>query len=295
MLRRFQQRKHHLKKRTNAALVSSFFATLLLLSFLISSTIPAFAQAAAPDPCQVLTEEIRSLARSDVESNIPRRTNFIVQIYGNNTAGLTPPQLTRVCDEEYSEQISQKNHKNTFITLGVIALLGLLAIFVLRRAPKFKVKTVSTSLPFGLGQVELESDDAMRRAAWALYVELTTRITTQTLENDQGLLREALNSLYSLFASTREILREAGPDVGTSLESVGGIAIAVLNVGLRPFLTKWHPALSAWEAQRPINVGPKEHEKNWSEEPQLRNELKLLRENLEQYVHALAEVIGVRK
>ncbi|MBD1866140.1 hypothetical protein H6F95_02240 [Cyanobacteria bacterium FACHB-471] len=166
---------------------------------------------------------------------------------------------------------------------------------MLRKTPKFKVKTVSTSLPFGLGQVELESDDAMRRAAWALYVELTTRITTQTLEDDQGLLREALNSLYSLFASTREILREAGPDVGTSLESVGGIAIAVLNVGLRPFLTKWHPALSAWEAQRPTDVGPREHEKNWSEEPQLRNELKLLRENLEQYIHALTEVIGVRK
>jgi hypothetical protein len=141
----------------------------------------------------------------------------------------------------------------------------------------------------------LESDEAMRRAAWALYVELTTRITTQTLETDQGLLREALNSLYSLFASTREILREAGPDVGTSLESVGGIALAVLNVGLRPFLSKWHPALSAWEAQRPTDVGPKEHEKNWPEELQLRNELKLLRENLEEYVHALAEVIEVKK
>lgn len=135
----------------------------------------------------------------------------------------------------------------------------------------------------------------MRRAAWSLYVELTTRIANQTLETDQGLLREALTSLYSLFGATRQILREDGPDVGTSLESVGGIAIAVLNVGLRPFLSKWHPALSAWEAHRPANVGPKQHEKNWAEEPQLRNELKLLRENLEQYVHALAEVIGVKK
>ncbi len=295
MLRRFQQLRYHLKKRANTSLVSSSLATLLLLSFLVSSVISAFAQATARDPRQVLTEEIKSLAHSDVENDIPRRTNFIVQIYSTNSAGLTPPQLSRIYDEEYSEQVNQKNLKNTLIILGVIALLGLLAIVMVRRMPKFKVKRVSTSLPFGLGQVELESDEAMRRAAWALYVELTTRITTQTLEIDQGLLREALNSLYSLFASTREILRESGPDVGTSLESVGGVALTVLNVGLRPFLTKWHPALSAWEAQRPTDVGPKEHEKNWSEEPQLRNELKLLRENLEEYVHALAEVIGVKK
>jgi hypothetical protein len=294
MLRRFQQLRHHLKKRANTSLVSSSFATLLLLSFLVGSAIPAFAQATAPAPRQGLTEEIKTLAHSDVENDIPRRTNFIVQIYSNNSVGLTPPQLSKIYDDEYSEQINRKNLKNTFIILGLVVLLGVLTIAILRRTPKFKVKKVSTSLPFGLGQVELESDEAMRRAAWALYVELTTRITTQTLETDQGLLREALNSLYSLFASTREILREAGPDVGTSLESVGGIAITVLNVGLRPFLSKWHPALSAWEAQRPTDVGQKEHEKNWAEEPKLRDELKLLRENLEQYVQALAKVIGMR-
>jgi hypothetical protein len=56
-------------------------------------------------------------------------------------------------------------------------------------------------------------------------------------------MREAMNSLYSLFGSTREILRKAGPTVGASHDSVGGIAIAVLNKGLRPFLSKWHPLL----------------------------------------------------
>jgi hypothetical protein len=286
--------RQHLKKGVSAHLGNSS-CVVLLLSFFVGSAIPASAQTAALASQQVLTEEIKSLAQSDVENDILRRTNFIVQIYSTNSVGLTPAQLSRIYDEEYSEQVNQKNLKNTLVILTVAALLGLLAILVFRRTPKFKVKRISTSLPFGLGQVELESDEATRRAAWALYVELKTRITTETLENDQGLLREALNSLYSLFASTREILREAGPDVGTSLESVGGVAIAVLNIGLRPFLTKWHPALSVWEAQRPANVGPKEHEKNWAEEPQMRNELKLLRENLEQYVHALAEVIGGRK
>jgi hypothetical protein len=156
-----------------------------------------------------------------------------------------------------------------------------------------KLKKVSVNLPFGIGGAEWEADQTERRAAWALYVELVTRITVQSLESDSGLLREALNSLHSMFAITRQILREAGPGVGLSPASVGGIAIAVLNKGLRPFLSKWHPLLQAWEAQRPPATSPKEHEKNWSEEPQFRQELQLLTKELEQYANALAEIVGV--
>lgn len=46
--------------------------------------------------------------------------------------------------------------------------------------------------------------------AWAFYVELTTRIAIQPLAPGHGLLREALNSLYTLFTEMRKILRDAG-------------------------------------------------------------------------------------
>lgn len=157
-----------------------------------------------------------------------------------------------------------------------------------------KLKKVSVNLPFGIGGAEWEADVTERKAAWALYVELVTRITVESLQSDQGLLREALNSLYSMFAITRQILREAGPDVGISHNSVGGIAIAVLNRGLRPFLSKWHPLLQAWEAQCPPTTSPKDHEKNWSLETQMRQELLLLGKELEQYTTALATMIGVK-
>ncbi|MGB5900524.1 MAG: hypothetical protein WBD58_01295 [Geitlerinemataceae cyanobacterium] len=158
-----------------------------------------------------------------------------------------------------------------------------------------KLKKVSVNLPFGIGGAEWEADITERKAAWALYVELVTRITVESLQSDEGLLREALNSLYSMFAITRQILREAGPDVGISHNSVGGIAIAVLNRGLRPFLSKWHPLLQAWEAQRLPTTSPKEYEKNWLQEPELRQELQLLSEELDEYVKALAEIVGVEK
>lgn len=158
-----------------------------------------------------------------------------------------------------------------------------------------KLKKVSVSLPFGIGSAEWEADPTERRAAWSLYVELVTRIAVQPLEVDEGLLREALTSLYNIFGITREVLKQAGPDVGASRESVGGIAIAVLNNGLRPFLAKWHPLLQTWEAQRPPHLSPKEHEGNWSEEGNLRDQLEALRRDLEQYANALAQIAGVEQ
>jgi len=77
------------------------------------------------------------------------------------------------------------------------------------------------------------------------------------------------------------------------MSSVGGVEIAVLNRGLRPFLTKWHPRLQVWEAQRQEHVAPQEHEKRWTEAPDFRRELEELREELKKYASALAAAAGV--
>jgi len=166
---------------------------------------------------------------------------------------------------------------------------------VARRRHRVSLETVSVSLPFGIGSMSWKVDTTQKKAAWSLYVELVTRIAVQPLEVDQGLIREAMNSLYSLFGTTREVLKAAGPNVGASRDSVGGIAIAVLNNGLRPFLAKWHPLLQAWEVRRPVGVSPKEHEQSWSEEPKLRSELEVLRGGLEDYAKALAKIAGVEE
>lgn len=158
-----------------------------------------------------------------------------------------------------------------------------------------KLTKVSLNLPFGIGGTEWEPDDTERRAAWSLFIELITRVSIEPLEaeKDQGLMREALASLHSLFATTRQILREAGPNIGASHRSVGGIAITVLNKGLRPFLSKWHPSLQSWEAQRPLSISPQEHEINWKYQEQLRKELEQLRHSLQEYAVALAVIAGV--
>ncbi len=140
---------------------------------------------------------------------------------------------------------------------------------------------------------EWNADPTERRAAWSLYVELITRISVQPLGLEQGFDREAISSLYRLFQITREILREAGPDVGATQHSVGGIAIAVLNKRIRPFLSKWHPELSNHEANRPSGISQQDHEQAWPGHDAFREELEQLRCDLASYANALADVAGV--
>lgn len=156
-------------------------------------------------------------------------------------------------------------------------------------------KKLTISLPFGIGQIELEEDETQQKAAWELYVELMTRIAIQPLDPTHGLLREALNSLYTLFAQTRQILRSAGPKVAAEgEESFGSIAIRVLNEGIRPFTSEWHPRLLAYEKTRPDTKGEFEHEQEWGQSTEMRHELEKLQEDLEIYAEALAQIAGVK-
>ena len=123
-------------------------------------------------------------------------------------------------------------------------------------------------------------------------MELVTRVSVQGLNLHEGSVRESINSLYSLFGTTREILRKAGPKVGLAHDSVGGIAIAMLNNGLRPFLSKWHPLLSEWESKKASEVSTRVHERDWAKESLMRRELEALRNSLENYAEALALIAG---
>ena len=79
------------------------------------------------------------------------------------------------------------------------------------RAPK----TVEVKLNLKIFEISgtWEPNDAERRAVWELYTELITRIAVVLLGPPEGLLREALDSLYSLFTSTRDILLRYGPEI----------------------------------------------------------------------------------
>ena len=150
-----------------------------------------------------------------------------------------------------------------------------------------KLGSISLNLPFGLGGVTIEVTEAEAGAAWGLYVEYSTRIVGAELPPGLGSPREALTSLYSLFDTTRTVLREAGPEIAQSDDALGPLAIRALNEGVRPFLVKWHTTLSQHEhAGSPALTT--------AERAAFDEELGDLRTDLGVYVEALRAIAGTR-
>lgn len=96
-------------------------------------------------------------------------------------------------------------------------------------------------------EMEWQPQDADKNAAWELYIELLTRITTQPQPPDHSVEKAAFDSVFSLFALTRDIIKRHGRGCAEFTK----LAIVVLNQIVRPFtalqtqLTRYTPMLGA--------------------------------------------------
>jgi hypothetical protein len=85
-------------------------------------------------------------------------------------------------------------------------------------------------------EMDWKPQDEDKAAAWEMYIELLTRITTQPLYTEQGDEKTALESVYSLFPITRQVLKN---NTRYCIE-FAKLAIVILNQIIRPFTAKWH-------------------------------------------------------
>jgi hypothetical protein len=126
-------------------------------------------------------------------------------------------------------------------------------------------------------EMEWKPQDEDKAAAWELYIELLTRITTQPLAANHGDEQTALSSIYSIFGLTRDVMKNNGRHCTEFTK----IAIVVLNQIIRPFTAKWHKISDA---------GGFENETNCQ---YFRADLITLQSILCTYTKMLAEMAGV--
>ena len=129
----------------------------------------------------------------------------------------------------------------------------------------------------GFLEGEFKPSDPDRAAAWELYIELLTRVTTQSLAPKHGDEKTALDSVYAIFPLTREILRRQGSGSGEFAK----LAIPVLNQIIRPFTAKWHRNSLAGAFN------------DASQCQAFRSELGMLQIDLRNYTRALAAIAEV--
>lgn len=140
---------------------------------------------------------------------------------------------------------------------------------------KFNLESISLSA--GAIGAEISFQEADKDAAWELYIEMLTHIITQPLPAEVGDEKTALDSVFSLFPTTREILRRHG----RKTIEFSKIAIPVLNQVVRPFAAKWH---------RESLSGAFE---DAARRQEFRSELKALQAKLRNYNRLLADIAGV--
>ena len=116
-----------------------------------------------------------------------------------------------------------------------------------------------------------------KKAAWDMYIEMATRITTQPLDPEHGDEKTALDSVYSLFQTTRDILHEQGPDCVEFAQ----IAIVILNKEVRPFTADWHRRSLAGDFDDPAACA------------EFREKLESLQKILRAYMDVLAKIAGI--
>ncbi|MGK4593268.1 hypothetical protein [Amycolatopsis sp. w19] len=133
-------------------------------------------------------------------------------------------------------------------------------------------------------------EETDRALAWELHVELASRITAVELRPDEGLLSEALDSLYSVFSTARRALAGHRPAPDATEDSVHHLVINLLNKGIRPFLAYWHRMYVDHQDRRPAGVTVFEHEQAWEHKDRLRAELADLQVLLRDVARRLAEL-----
>lgn len=126
-------------------------------------------------------------------------------------------------------------------------------------------------------EMEWKPQDEDKAAAWELYIELLTRIATQPLDVERGDEKTALDSVYSLFSVTRQVLKNNT----RNCTEFPKIAIVVLNQVIRPFTAKWHRLSLQGAFGDPSKCS------------EFRSELAALQVILRKYTRMLADMAGV--
>jgi len=126
-------------------------------------------------------------------------------------------------------------------------------------------------------EMQWEPSTSDKEAAWDMYVELLTRVTTQPLLDDAGVEQTALDSVYALFGLTRTILKHHG----RSCIEFTKVAVIILNQVVRPFTAKWHLLSKQGAFEDP------------AKRAEFRYDLRNLQKNLQNYTRLLADIADV--
>lgn len=187
---------------------------------------------------------------------------------------------------------------NLCITINYIVLLVLMAsIFIFYKKKKWFVKSLEVNkIELGLKgpNISLQINKKNQEIAYKLWVELNTRKIGLKYEEDDDVIEEVYNSWYNFFKIAREILKELPATKIQDSYKLVELTLDILNLGLRPHLTKWQARFRQWylqEKENNPNVTPQEIQKRYPQYEELIKDLLNTNQNMMTYTNLMKKLV----
>lgn len=153
---------------------------------------------------------------------------------------------------------------------------------------------------FGLGdqKIKLSPNIVDKQIAYKIWVELSTRKIGLAIDLEHDVISDIYDSWFNFFSVTRELIKEVPVQkfARPGTEKIVRLSIEVLNVGIRPHLTRWQARFRRWYDRQLDNSEyaedhPQEIQRRFPEFSALESDLMAVNARLMSYREKMYELI----
>lgn len=186
--------------------------------------------------------------------------------------------------------------KFNWIAVVIILILLWGIAFLMKKCLNYvnqkSITVDEVNLGIGNSSVKLSYSKKDQEIAYKIWVELSTRKIGLCYDEENDVIKEVYDSWYKFFETVRELLKEIPvnrlPYSGDLIE----LTEKVLNIGLRPHLTRWQAKYRKWyeEELQDNRATPQEIQKKYPEYDVLIQDLLETNEKLIEYKKLMKKI-----
>lgn len=184
----------------------------------------------------------------------------------------------------------------------ILVLAGwLISKFVkkyIKRIQKHSLIVNEIELGIGSSNIKFSYDKKDQEIAYKLWIELSTRKIGIPFDNENDVIKEVYDSWYEFFKTARELLKELPVNKISCSSDLIELTEKVLNLGLRPHLTKWQAKFRRWyekEMSKESVKTPQEIQREYPEYSSLINDLISTNEKMIEYKELMKKIAFERE
>jgi hypothetical protein len=177
----------------------------------------------------------------------------------------------------------------------LVAIISKVIKYIINYSRKQSINIDEIELGIGNSHITMKYDAKDKEIAYKLWIELNTRKIGLQYDEEDDVLVEIYDSWYKFFEIARELLKEMPQSKFASTPQLIELSLKILNIGLRPHLTKWQAKYRKWyaieiEKQENADKTPQEIQKKYLHYVELVNDLKITNQRMMEYKELLYEI-----